>query len=77
MAQSWPWGSQIAVQKSIRKPDNGKPMFSLNVTINSTKKVWFVNKMSQMLVTDDVFYWEMFLDFSKKIAVVVDDDHGS
>ena len=30
-----------------------------------------------MLVTDDVFYWEMFLDFSKKIAVVVDDDHGS
>ena len=77
MAQSWPWGSQIAVQKSIRKPDNGKLMFSLNVTINSTKKVWFVNKMLQMLVTDDVFYWEMFLDFSKKIAVVVDDDHGS
>ena len=28
--------------------------------------------MLQMLVTDDVFYWEMFLDFSKKFAVVVD-----
>ena len=33
--------------------------------------------MLQMLVTDDVFYWEMFLDFSKKFAVVVDDDHSS
>ena len=30
-----------------------------------------------MMVTDDVFYWEMFLDFSKKFAVVVDDDHSS
>ena len=33
--------------------------------------------MLQMLVTDDVFYWEIFLDFSQKFAMVVDDDHGS